>query len=227
MNFLSFLNHWWNAPFLLLLGLVGVFFALQLIGLAAFAGGDAEADIDVDADADLDHEHDVDGDHDGDGLWAGAFAFLGIGRVPFMVVWTTFFICAGFAGLFVNRVVSADGRYPMWALPLAILLALVGGVVGARVFARLAARFVDVGGRGAARKHELAGKVGVVASLTIDARFGEVRVRDDHGNEHLIHGRMASGEPRLGRGAKVVLIDFDEEAELFWVAAVPELDRSA
>jgi membrane protein implicated in regulation of membrane protease activity len=152
-------------------------------------------------------------------------SFFGVGRVPFMVVWVTFFIFAGFAGLTWNRIMATGGGYPAWAFFAALGIALVFGAIGVRLFSRLAARFVDVGGRGSARKHELCGKVGVVASATVDDKFGEIRVRDDRGNEMLVHGRLSVGEAPLKRGDKLVLVDFDADKELFWVAAVPELDK--
>jgi Protein of unknown function (DUF1449) len=234
VRFVAFLNNWWNLPFLVMLGLVGVFFLLQVIGIVAHGdsdvdadGGDADADHDVDHDADADHDHDADHDGDGDGVLAGVLSFFGIGRVPFMVVWVTFFIFAGFAGLTWNRVIAARGVYPTWAFVAALAIALVVGAIGVRLFSRLAARFVDVGGRGSVKKHELCGKVGVVASATVDDKFGEIRVRDDRGNEMLIHGRLQAGEAPLKRGDKIVLVDFDAEKELFWVAAVPELDKAS
>jgi hypothetical protein len=92
-----------------------------------------------------------------------------------------------------------------------------------RLFSRLAARFVDVGGRGSVKKHELCGKVGVVASATVDDKFGEVRVRDDAGNELLVHGKLQKGEAPLKRGAEIVLVDYDEKSELFWISSVPDL----
>src|SRR4051812_43672000 len=96
-----------------MLGLVGVFFLLQIIGLAAHGDGDVDSDADVDGDAEADHDADADADHDAG--WSGLLSFFGVGRVPFMVVWVTFFIFAGFAGLTVNRVVAARGSYPGWA----------------------------------------------------------------------------------------------------------------
>jgi hypothetical protein len=50
-----------------------------------------------------------------------------------------------------------------------------------------------------------------------------VRVRDDHGNELLLHGRLQAGEAALKRGDNIVLVDYDGDRELFWVSAVPEL----
>jgi hypothetical protein len=227
VTFLGFLNHWWNLPFLVMLGLVGVFFVLQVVGIAAHGDSDVDADGDADADADADHDVDHDADHDGDGdgdgMWAGVLSFFGVGRVPFMVIWVTFFIFAGFAGLTWNRVLAERGDYPAWAFAVALAIALVAGVLGVRLFSRLAARFVDVGGRGSVKKHELCGKVGVVASATVDDKFGEVRVRDDAGNELLVHGHVKEGEAPLKRGAEIVLVDYDEKRELFWISAVPDL----
>lgn len=229
MSFLTFLNHWWNLPFLVMLGLVGVFFVLQVLGILghdADADTDADVDHDVDADADADHDVDHDPDHDADSSapWHEVLTFLGVGRVPFMVVWVTLFLFAGFAGIFANRVlyVRAEGDYAGWWFALVMLFALFVGLVGVRFFSRIAAKFVDVGGKGAVSKHELAGKLGVVASAVLDGKFGEIRVRDDRGNELLVHACLKDGEAPLGRGARVVLVDFDGEKELFWATACPE-----
>lgn len=226
MSFLEFLNHWWNLPFLVMLGLCGVFFVLQFVG---FLGADADHDIDADADGDADADADADHDVDGDGMtaaWHDVLSFLGVGRVPFMVVWVTLFLFGGFTGIFVNRVlfVRAAGDYRGWWFWLVSLAALFVGVLGVRFFSRLAARLVDVGGRGSFAKHELVGKIGVVASHTLDARFGELRVRDDHGNELLLHGCLSEGEASLARGAKVVLVSYDEGKQLFWATACPEVE---
>jgi hypothetical protein len=230
LSFAAFLNHWWNLPFLVMLGLCGVFFLLQAVGLL---GGDADHDVSVDHDADVDADvdHDVDADADaGEGGmtagWQGALSFLGVGRVPFMVIWVTLFLFTGFSGIFLNRVlfVRAQGAYRGWWLALVSLASALVGVVAVRVFSRLAARLVDVGGRGATAKHELAGKVGVVASPLLDARHGEIRVHDDRGNELLLHGSVRPGDASLPHGTKVVLVSYDEDKQLFWATACPEID---
>ena len=220
MGFLAFLNHWWNLPFLVALGLVGVFFVLQIVGIF----GDHDADADADHDVDADGDHDADADHDADGsAWHEVLAFLGVGHVPFMVVWVTLFLFGGFSGIFFNRVffVRSGGNYQWWHFLVVTLLALVIALVAVRSFSKIAARFVDTGGRGATAKHELAGRQGVVASAVVDARFGEIRVVDGRGNELLVHGRVQDGEAPLPRDTKVVLVDFDSQTELFWVTASP------
>jgi len=224
LSFVPFLNHWWNLPFLVMLGLCGVFFVLQAIGLL---GGDADHDVDADTDVD----HDVDGDAAAGGgmtaAWHEALAFLGVGRVPFMVVWVTLFLFGGFSGIFINRVlfVRASGAYHGWWFAAVSLSSLIVGLASVRLFSGLAARLVDVGGHGAVAKHELEGKVGVVASMTLDDRFGEIRVHDDRGNELLLHGCVRAGEAPLPRGAKVLLVSYDGDKQLFWATACPELEQ--
>ncbi|MFL5454111.1 MAG: hypothetical protein ACJ78V_19500 [Myxococcales bacterium] len=198
---------------------MGVFFVLQLFGFAAHAfAGDQEIDLDGDGVPD----HDVDAEHDF-GSENGAFsigAFLGVGRVPFLVVWLTLFIFAGFTGLFLNRVLlGAAGVYRAWFFPLSVAGALGTGVVAVRFAARLVAKLVDVGGRGASARKDLRGRIGVVASATLDAQFGEIRVRDARGEELIVHGRLDGTEKVLERGAQVVLVDLQDEG-VFTVTSI-------
>lgn len=235
MPFWQFLNQWWNLPFLVMLGLVGVFFALQAFGLAAHAGsseheldldGDGVPDHDLDHDADLDAAQDADGDHDAehDGEPSGGHGladFLGVGRVPFMAVWLTLFIFSGFGGILLNRIAQVKlGGYPAWFFPLSLLGSLGLGATAVRLLARQLQKLVDLGARGAAPKRRLAGQPGVVASPQLDAAFGEVRVRDDKGNELIVHGRLAAGERALKQGDEVVLVELEQDSGLFTVAAL-------
>jgi hypothetical protein len=209
VSFFQFVNHWWNLPFLVMLGLVAAFFVLQLVGLVGH-DGDADADHDVD--------HDADADADGGGFQE-VLSFFGVGRVPFMVVWGSLFIFGGFAGIFFNRIafVRLDGHYPGWLFAISLLVSLAVALVFTRVAVRLAGKLVDTGGRGSARKHELVGALGVVASAHIDDVFGEIRVQDRARNEMIVHARVRAGGARLLRGAQVVLVDFEENRELFLV----------
>lgn len=218
MGVLAFINHWWNLPFLVMVGLVGVFFLLQLLGLFGDAlDGDADADADVDADAD------AEGDADAGSSWHEGLAFLGVGRVPLMVIWVTLFLFWGFGGLLFNRVLLDVAPSLLGLLfPVNLASTLVVALGAVRVASRLAARFVDVGGNGATTRDQLVGREGVVASARIDSRFGEVRVKDERGEEHLVHGRMGNGEESLARGARVVLVDWDESARLYSLTAFPD-----
>jgi len=232
--FWQFLNQWWNLPYLVMLGLVGVFFLMQAVGFVAHAAGseheadvdcggaDHDADVAHEADADTDHEADADHGHDAD-QGHGFAAFFGIGRVPFMVVWLTLFIFAGFTGIFLNRVLQVRaGEYRAWFFPFSALASLGVGAVSVRFAASAIAKLVDVGGRGAAARRELSGAVGVVASPVLDDKFGEVRVHDSRGNELIVHGHLGEGDGKLKQGDKVVLIELENDSGLFQVAALKE-----
>ena len=224
MGFWGFLNQGWNLPYLVMLGLVAVFLVLQLLGLLGGAHAEADLDTEADLDADLhvDHAH---GLHAEGG--SGLLSFFGVGRAPLMVVWVTFCLFAGFTGIAFNRWVyeSWEGHYPGWAFPVSLVLAGVAGLLAMRLFSGLAARLIDMGGRGSTKKHELAGRPGVVASAQLDARFGEIRVQDAHGNELLIHARLDAGDVALKRGDRVVLVDYDAERGLFRASALSGRDE--
>jgi hypothetical protein len=213
VSFWSFLNQWWNLPYLVMLGLVAVFFGIQALGLATH--GDSEVDHDVDADADADADQDADADADHEGIFGAA-------RVPFMVRWLTLFIFAGFTGLFINRVLQVKtGLYRPWFFVPSLLAALTAGVFSVRLVSRQVAKLVDTGGRGSSKRRELAGLIGVVASPMLDESFGEVRVQDGRGNEIIVHGQLAANEKVLEQGSKVVLIEL-QQSGLFQVAALKE-----
>jgi hypothetical protein len=220
VGFWGFLNQGWNLPYLVLLGLVAVFLVLQLFGL--LGGGDADVDLHAEADLDADLVH---GAHAEGG---GVLGFFGVGRAPLMVVWVTFCLFAGFTGIAFNRWVYErwEGQYPDWAFPVSGVFSCVAGLVAMRLFSGLAARLIDMGGRGSTKKHELAGRRGVVASAQLDARFGEVRVQDAQGNELLIHARLDAGDAAaLKRGDRVVLVDYDAERGLFRASALSGRDE--
>jgi hypothetical protein len=219
VGFFAFLNQWWNFPFLVMLGLVAVFFVLQVIGILGHVG-DHDHSIEHDHDHDVDHDHDH--DHDGGGF-GGLLSFFGVGRVPFMVVWVTLFIFAGFCGLLLNRFhfVNEGGAYRGWFFIVSLGVSLAVGLVGVKLFAGLVSKLVDTGGKGADKKQDLCGKVGVVASTRVDATFGEVRIRGPRGDEMLVHARVGKGEAALERGARVVLVEYDDKQDLFWATASP------
>jgi hypothetical protein len=217
VGFFAFINHWWNFPFLVMLGLVAVFFVLQVVGLIGHHG-------DHDVAHDHDHHHDVDHHVEAHpGFGDTLLTFFGFGRVPFMVIWVSLFLVGGFAGLVVNRFFYLDngGAYPGWAFAVALGVSLAAGLTATAVAARLAGKLVDTGGKGASAKAELTGKLGTVASAHLDEKFGEVRVADERGLEMLVHARLGPGEPSLTRGARVVLIEYDAAKDLFWATASP------
>jgi hypothetical protein len=240
VSFWQFLNHWWNLPSLVMLGLVGAWFGLQTLGLVEGAGsheveGDADAELGAEAEHELEHEqeveHDHEQEHDSEGGGSpspmGLAGFLGLGRVPFMVVWLTLFIFTGFTGLLINRFLFlvSGGGYRSWYFPLSLATSLLVGVFATRAASRLVWRLVDVGGRGSTRRKELPGRLGVVASALIDQEHGEVRVKDPSGNELMVHARIESGRQPV-QGEQVILLEYDAQGGLYTVALFEEHETS-
>ncbi|WXB00333.1 YqiJ family protein [Pendulispora brunnea] len=212
-----------------MLGLVAVIVFLQaagLVGLVAEGGGDHDVNVDADHDVDLNHDADADGDGDadadsdadGDG-WHGALSYFGVGRVPLMVLLVTWLLFTGFSGIFFNSLAyvrfGGSGNYAGWVIPVTYGTSLAVGLAAMRFFSRVLGRIFDLGTRGATAKHELSGRIGIVASPELGPKFGEIRVRDERGNELLVHARIETGEDPLKLGQEVVLVDYDTESEMF------------
>ena len=117
----------------------------------------------------------------------------------------------------------AQGEYPaVWFVPV-LGASLACGLAAVRLLARTLGRLFDIGAKGATKKHELSGKVGVVASAEVGGKsVGQIRVKDDRGNEIIVHARVDTRDKPLKRGAEVVLVDYDEGQELFLVASAEE-----
>jgi len=57
-----------------------------------------------------------------------------------------------------------------------------------------------------------------------DEKFGEIRVKDADGNEMIVFGRIQAGDKTPRQGERVVLVDYDAEKDLFWVAQSPDIE---
>jgi hypothetical protein len=116
----SSLVAWANVPFTVALGVALGFALLQMTGrLGLLAGGgehggdhehdvdcgDHEADVDHDTDADHDHDQDHDADQEeSPGIGRQLLVGIGVGHVPLSIVWETFAVAFGFAGIAANTV---------------------------------------------------------------------------------------------------------------------------
>jgi membrane protein implicated in regulation of membrane protease activity len=252
VSFLSSLLAWANAPFTVALGVALVFALLQMTGLLGLlAGGgdhngheghDVDAEHDIDADHDVDAaDHDVDADHDAavadhDVDHAGAhlgfgqqlLVGLGVGKVPLSIIWQTFAVSFGFAGIAANTVyLGHGGVLPLvtlaWTLPGSALFAYVV----TRVLARALGRIIADPRQEATSRKQLVGHTGVVISSKIDGEFGEVRVHDKTGHVVRIICRTREPSRVIAEGREVVIVDYDREGDQLYVAALDEEDELA
>jgi membrane protein implicated in regulation of membrane protease activity len=227
------------------LGVALGFALLQMTGLLGLlAGGgdhDGDADHDVDggghdadheADADADHDHDHDQGHDADqeespGLGQQLLAGLGVGRVPLSIIWQTFAVAFGFAGVTANTVyLSYAGALPALTLAWTVPGSAVFAYAVTRVVGRAVGRVVSDPRQEATTRKQLVGHSGVVISSKIDAEFGEVRVKDKTGHTVRIICRTRDEQP-IPEGREVVIVDYDREGDRLYVAPLDPPDDEA
>jgi membrane protein implicated in regulation of membrane protease activity len=227
MSFLRFLVAWANAPFSIAGGVALLFGILSLTGvLGLIAGGgdhDADADTDVDADAEVDADADGHGDHDHDhdadgGRGFGAFVLggMGVGRLPFSIVWQTFALVFAFTGLALNAR-YLGGAVPLvslaWTVPISAASAY--GVVA--LLARLLGPVLSTKEVEATSRAQLVGQIGVVISSTVTKSFGEIRIKDRTGHDLRVVVKLAEGSRPVLEKEQVVVVEHDGASDTLYV----------
>jgi membrane protein implicated in regulation of membrane protease activity len=212
-SYFSFFGAWFNAPFSLLFVLCLLMGMAQLIGLS----GDVDPDVDGDADGDLDHDVDHDVEQDADGSPALAWlAFLGVGKAPVAVVLLMLFGAIGILGWVLNSAVQRIfGGYPNLAFIPVLLFSLMGSVWITSRVSRFIGRALPPVSTTATRAQALVGKRGTVISPLVDARYGQVRVRDVGGT--LINVFAVAHSSPIPRSTEVVLVSYDAAQRRFVV----------
>jgi len=195
-----------NLPFsvaLLVMVLIGV---VEAIGLGASA---AHLDIHADADGNL-------------------LAWLGLGRVPLLVLLVVFLALFGLIGLTIQQVYAALAGVPMapWN---ASALAALGSLPLLGISARGLARILPQDETTAVGLDSLLGKRGTVAVGT--ARRGSparVQVRDIHGQVHHVMMEPLGDAEAVGEGETVLLVRREDNLFIGLVdgdAHLPRLDE--
>jgi membrane protein implicated in regulation of membrane protease activity len=207
--------HWTTLVFLLPL-LLGV---LLVAGTALGLGGvdlDADVDVDMDVEVDVDVDADVDADADADGTSGNVGAalsvlhLLGVGRAPLSVLLMVASIAFGAVGLGAGFL----GAPFVVSFPVAVAAALGGTSLSARLLGRL----VPTTESYAVERSALVGCLAVV-ELRVDDDFGVAHVTDSRGTLHKIRCRV--DDTPIGKGAVVVVTDFDPESGLYEVTRSP------
>lgn len=205
MRALQFLTAWANAPFTVAFGIATGVALLQATGAMSLLVGDHEADADADADVDQDVE--ADGD-DGDGEHS-FLEHLGVGRIPFSMIWQTGAIAFAITGWALNARWFQGGEPPplttlLWTIPTGLVAALASIAGAARILSPLFSP------PEATSRTALIGREGVVISSRVTPEFGEVRIRDDHGHDLRLICALAPGAPPIAEGGHVVVVDVED-----------------
>jgi hypothetical protein len=175
---------------------------MLLVGLAEAIGlGASMIDIDIGADT-------------GGVQWLD---WLGVGRVPLLVVIVAFLACFGVIGLVGQQLADAllgDALLPLIAVPAALVAALPATGIVARGLARILPQDETTA-------YSLDGLTGLVGTISVgEARAGSparASVRDPHGQRHNV--LVEPVDPALGyaEGQEVILVQ--RQGEIFRVVA--------
>jgi len=164
------------------------------------------------------------GHSDGDTSVGHVLSWINVGSVPLMIcilLGLGIFSILGFLIQDVARLVAV-------ALPptAAGLIAAVATVPLLRSSTRYAARLIPQDESYAVGLSDLVGRIGEVAVGPLDDGLpGRVRVKDIHGNWHVVTASAAPGSPPLPKGASVLLVD-RTDSRFIAIAAADELSVS-
>lgn len=224
----TFLTAWYNLPFTALLGLSIFVAVLQLSGLGGDddSHGDADADVDADVDGDLDLDHDLahdvdhDVDHGGDAGHGESFSilsFIGVGKVPLLVVLLILFSSVGLLGWLMHGIIqSVLGMFPGFLILVTLPVATVGGSVITSRTARFIGQLIPPLTSTASRAQTLVGMTGTVTSPFVDEKYGMVHLRDRGGTLISLFCTTDEVLP-IPRGEQVLLVSYDATGKRYLV----------
>ena len=212
-----------NLPYWVLLGIGVTLFAIAI----SAGGGDQDFDIDADIDADIDFDADIDADADADiGVNLGAMqvlSWIGVGRVPLILLAGIDFSLWGLFGWMLNVVFNL----PKGILGSAVFLvsmtgSLVLGGLAARPIGYLFSSFGED-----ASSDRVIGCVGTVTSATLAPnKLGQVDAIDRDRNLVTISAILPDWATVVpNRGDSVIIIDRQGDRYLAIVANSPDKER--
>lgn len=188
-----------NLPLTLLLGLAVLYWILNIVGAMDFDSADA-------AGADGDFHHDA--GHSG-------WNILNAGPIPISVVGTLWILTTWIASILLNyylnpqREVLHSGGF--------FFASAVLGWIATKILVRPLVPFM----RGLKEAEDAApviGQKGVVRSIQLDARYGQVEVERPGGAPALLNARLADEGDPLPRGTPVIVVSIHEPTGIYQVA---------
>ncbi len=222
--------------------------------LHADLGGDLHADVDHDFDGGVDHDldggidhdvdgdmdHDLEGDADGDAhletngggssaavhelpLHLSAMSWLGLGRVPLSILLMVLLITWGVIGFIANVILMPVMPWPWMSVLGSLPAAAIGSLFITRNVVRLVARWMPTMETYARRTGELVGTAGE-AIYDINQEFGMASVRDSRGDLFQVACRVYPDDKPIGKGAKVLLVDYNDDQKWFFVTPYDVLE---
>lgn len=204
------LFQWWNLIFLLPFAGAAILMLVQ--GISGVHAGEADADHGAD------HDHGVDHDHDAEPSdLTKALLFLGVGRVPLSTLVSTMCVLWGVSGWLANQALEPWLRSPLLFFPVSGVAALAAAVLGTRWVARFLGRWMPVTETSVTHKSDLVDCQGRVR-FRVTEKSGSVMVTGPQGHLQEVSCRVKPGRDPIPSGTSVILFEYDETRDLFYVA---------
>lgn len=192
----------YNLPFTVLLGVVVLFWLLTLVGALGIDSLDADID-DAGEAADLP---------------ATMLRVVNAGSVPLTVVLSILVLAMWMATITLNYYFNPAGSI-LVALGF-FVAAFVIGVIATKVITQPLVPFM----RRLKESENAApviGEIGVVRSIDLDSKFGQVEVQRPDGAPALLNARLGPDSEPVPRGTEVAILAFDEPSGIYLVRPLP------
>ncbi len=199
----------YNLPLTIALGAVVVFWLFTLLGIVGIDTLDVDLPDHASADADPSHIGEMPG---------ALLRLVNAGSVPLTVVLSVLVLATWLTSIMVNYYLN-----PGQSLILAagyFLVAFIAGVVVTKIITQplvpLMRRLKD-----AENAKPVLGESGIVRSIEITDRYGQVEVVRDDGAPAILNARLSEGTDSVPRGTEVLVISFEEATGVYLVRPIP------
>lgn len=202
---MELLTAWYNAPFWIVFA-VGMLLVLgSMVGLLEF-------------ELDIDHDHDTGHGHEG----VGSGEPIDVGRVPLTVVVMVGALIFGLAGIVSNRLLAGALEGPSTYFWISLVIAFVAMFTLGKYAVRGLRKVMPKTESYNVSQAHFTGCEGTVTSEAT-AESGYMDVLDHDSNWHAV--RCRSRGESIPRGTRVLVLEFDYDAECCVVQAMSETEQ--
>jgi membrane protein implicated in regulation of membrane protease activity len=152
------------------------------------------------------------------GLGGIDFHFLGVGKIPFLLIITLVLFVFGVMGLGLDALIShllSDFSPIVLSLMIAVLVFFPALFVSAFISRKLQPLFQDYGK--AQTTYALVGQVAITDSNQVSENFGSAHIHVKGGHEIQISVRTFPQKPLIGVGRKVLIVEFNADKNIYYV----------
>lgn len=149
------------------------------------------------------------------------FHFLGVGKIPLLLVITLVLFTFGVMGLGLDALIShlfSDFSPIALSLIIALIVLLPALFVSAFISRKLQPLFRDYGKAQSA--NELVGQVAITDSNQVSESFGSAHIHVKGGHEIQISVRTFTQKPLIGVGRKVLIVEFNSDKNIYYVEEI-------